>query len=80
MSKQKRLSKWGNSVGVRLPKSILEMSGLEIDDDVFISCIPLENGEQGILISGSKGIKVAEKDKDLYDSVKRIENLLKQNN
>nr|WP_289108668.1 hypothetical protein [uncultured Halomonas sp.] len=76
MSKQKRLSKWGHSVGVRIPKSILDMAGFNSDDEVHISCVPLDNGEQGILISGSKGSKVAEKDKELYDRLKRIEELL----
>lgn len=78
MSKQKRLSKWGNSVGVRIPKSILDMAGFDSDDDVYISCVPLDNGEQGILISGTQGSKVAEKDKELYDTLRRIEALVAQ--
>jgi antitoxin component of MazEF toxin-antitoxin module len=80
MSKQKRLSKWGNSVGVRIPKSILDMAGFSTDDDVYISCVPLDNGEQGILISKAQGSKAAEKDKELYDTLKRIEELVAKQN
>ena len=78
MTKQKRLSKWGNSVGVRIPRSILDMAGFDSDDHVYISCVPLDNGEQGILISGTQGSKVAEKNKEMYDTLKRIEDLVVQ--
>jgi antitoxin component of MazEF toxin-antitoxin module len=81
MSKEKRLSKWGNSAGVRIPKSVLQMASLDIDDEIFISCVPLDNGEQGILISGSRNGKVAEKDKEISERLKKIEDLLyRQNN
>lgn len=78
MAKQKRLSKWGNSVGIRIPRSILDMAGFDSDDHVYINCVPLDNGEQGILISRTQGSKVAEKNKELYDTLRRIEALVAQ--
>lgn len=33
-----QISKWGNSLGIRIPKAILEESGIGINDEVTISC------------------------------------------
>ena len=33
-----RLQKWGNSDGIRIPKSILKSLGLKTDDKVNIDC------------------------------------------
>jgi len=32
-----QISKWGNSQGVRIPKKMLQIAGLEVDDQVEIS-------------------------------------------
>lgn len=50
----KRICSWGNSSGVRIPKSVLSETDLECGDDVKIKAIDLENGEKGILITSSK--------------------------
>lgn len=80
MSKQKRLSKWGNSVGVRIPKSVLGMTGMEVEDDIDINCVQLDNGEQGILITGKGGGGVAKNSDDLYNKLENIEKILKERN
>jgi antitoxin MazE len=32
-----RVQRWGNSQGVRLPKSVLDLAGIEVGDDVEIN-------------------------------------------
>lgn len=50
-----RLTKWGNSVGgLRLPKAIIEASGLRVGDEV--SCRLLDSG--AILLTPA-GVRIA---------------------
>lgn len=51
MSKSKRITKWGNSAGIRLPKDILNQSGLNLEDDVKMEVVQLDDGNNAILIS-----------------------------
>tara|TARA_B100002019_G_C21185831_1_gene556144 strand:- start:816 stop:1043 length:228 start_codon:yes stop_codon:yes gene_type:complete len=49
----KRIRGWGNSSGIRLPKTVLAEAELEKDDAVNIKVIHLENGEKGILVTST---------------------------
>jgi antitoxin MazE len=49
-----RLTRWGNSVGMRLPIALLEAAGLEPGDYVYTRL--LDSGE--ILIRPTKGVQM----------------------
>lgn len=53
-----KLQKWGNSVGVRIPSSILKSLNIKTDDVVNIEQI-----EDKIMISISKNKKISLKDR-----------------
>ncbi len=57
-----KVQRWGNSQGVRLPKSILDLAGIDVGDEVEINV----NGG-GIVVT-----KVARPKYDLAELVARI--------
>jgi antitoxin MazE len=57
-----KVQRWGNSQGVRLPKSVLDLAGIEVGDDVEI-----EVGDGQIVVS-----RVARPKYDLAELVARI--------
>ena len=56
-----RLSKWGNSCGVRLPANALECAGLRIGDEVLVRVLdsgdilvrPTKRPPSGVISSGT---------------------------
>jgi antitoxin MazE len=57
-----KVQRWGNSQGVRLPKSVLDLAGIGVGDEVEINV-----SEGGIIVT-----KVAHPKYDLTELVARI--------
>lgn len=70
MMKTIQIKKWGNSKGILLPKAILDMLSLKIDDSVDIEVV-----EQKIIISPvkKKHRSLAERFKDFEGETKHAE-------
>lgn len=45
-----KLSRWGNSAGLRLPRHVLECAGLQIGDEVYVRA--LDSGD--VLVRAAK--------------------------
>lgn len=75
MSK-KRISKWGNSAGIRIPKEILSMTDFDINDEVYIKCVELTDGHQGILITSDRDANALSGDIKVYELLQQIKTKL----
>lgn len=61
-----KLTRWGNSVGLRLPAQVLGAAGLKIGDQVFVRL--MDSGD--IRLRPVKGIQCADEDAAKLAAVK----------
>ena len=58
-----KIQKWGNSVGVRIPKTIMEKANLNINSEIEIEC----KNQKIIIFSKKKSIQL----KDLLSQINK---------
>lgn len=77
-----KISKWGNSSGIRIPKSLMAIAGLSTDDEINLNIVNLDNGERGILIAKSN-LNFTDfnlSNKELLEHIIELKNLIENKN